>query len=232
MEPSRVTLAPVYLVVDVSWSMSMAGKLDAANRMIGTIADALARHRAVARQARIGVIDFSDDAQVRLPLCDLVADDVRLPRLSVRNGTSFSSAFTVLRWQIEADVTRLAIDNDLLPPTVFFMSDGGPTDDETAWRTAFEALISHRSRPAVVPCGMDEAEAHVMGSLIHPPSGPDRAALFMMARDCRAAAAIASVGDIVVSSLMRVGGTDGRVVLPIGADVPAGVLRYEPEDFA
>jgi uncharacterized protein YegL len=221
-------LTPVYLVIDVSWSMSMQGKLEAVNRMIGAIADALRGNPAVARRVRMGVIDFSHDARVRLQLCDLADPGVEPPQLQVRSGTSFSSAFTVLRQQLDADLTRRP---ELGPPTVFFMSDGSPTDDECAWRTAFAALVAHRSRPAVVPCGMDEAETHVMGSLIHPLAGPARTALFMMADGAAAATAITGVGEILVAALLRPGAGNGRLSLPDRADLPAGVRRHEPEEF-
>jgi uncharacterized protein YegL len=221
-------LTPVYLVVDVSWSMSMDGKLAAANGILGTVAAALAREPTAARRVRLGVLDFSDDARVLLPLCDLTGDGVTLPTFSVRNGTSFSSAFTVLRGQIEADTQRLG---PMAPPTVFFMSDGGPTDDEAVWRAAFEALVAHGSGPVVVPCGMDEAEAHVMGSLVHPLDGPSRSALYMMRKQARAATAITGVGQILASSVVRPGVAGGPVLLPDRTDLPPAVLRYEADEF-
>jgi uncharacterized protein YegL len=231
MGPTSDRLTPVYLVVDVSWSMSTHGKLEAANQMIGMIAKALRQDPAVARRVRVGIIDFSQDAQVRLPLCDLTAEGVELPRLQVRSGTNFSSAFTAVRRQIDVDATRSDGHDRFGPPTVFFMSDGGPTDDESTWRTAFETLITHESQPAVVPCGIDEAEADLMGSLIHPPRGPARTALFMMADGAAAATAIAGVGQILIASVLRMDTADGRLSLPRHPDLPAEVLRYEPEDL-
>jgi len=224
-------LTPVYLVVDVSWSMSTQGKLEAANGIITAVADALRRDPAVARRVRLGLIDFSRDARVRLPLCDLTASGVELPRLRVRNGTSFSAAFATVRQQLEADTAPRDGPGRLGPPTVFFMSDGEPTDDESVWRTAFHSLIAHDSRPAVVPCGIDEAETHVMGSLVHPLTGPARTALFMMADGTAAATAVTAVGEILIASLLRPGNADGRLALPGPAELPAGLRRYEPEEF-
>jgi uncharacterized protein YegL len=232
MEPTRERLTPVYLVVDVSWSMSRQGKIEAADQMIRSVADALRRDPGAARRVRVGIIDFSQDAQVLLPLCDLTSEDVELPRLQVRDGTNFGSAFTTVRRQIDTDITRPLQGDRFGPPTVFFLSDGGPTDDESTWRTAFDKLIGHESRPAVVPCGIDEAEAHIMGSLIHPRIGPERTALFMSADGIAVAAAIDGVGQVLVSSVLRTGTADGRPALPRRPDLPVGVLRYEPEDFA
>jgi uncharacterized protein YegL len=231
VKTTRGRLSPLYLVVDVSWSMSTQGKLEAADQMIGAIAEALRRNPAAARRVRVAIIDFAQDAQVLLPLCDLTAEGVELPRLQVRDGTNFNSAFTAVRRQIETDTARPPRDGRFGPPTVFFLSDGEPTDDESTWRTAFKTLIAHESRPAVVPCGIDEAEAHVMGSLIHPQAGPDRTALFMTADGTAVAAAITGIGQVLIDSVLRTGAADGRPTLPQRPDLPAGVLRYEPEDF-
>jgi uncharacterized protein YegL len=231
MEPTGERLTPLYLVVDVSWSMSTHGKLEAANQMIGALAEALRRNPAAARRVRVGIIDFSQDAHVRLPLSDLTAEGVELPRLQVRDGTNFSSAFTAVRQQIDTDTRRSPPGDRFGPPLVFFVSDGGPTDDESDWRTAFGTLIAHESRPAVVPCGIDEAEAHLMGSLIHPQTGPARTALFMMADGASVSGAVTGVGQVLITSVLRTDPLDGRPALPRHPDLPAGVLRYEPEQF-
>src|SRR5262245_66224432 len=61
-------LLPFYLVVDVSYSM-LGPKLDAANRVVPEVADALAKNPILEDKIRFGLIDFSDDARVVLPLC-------------------------------------------------------------------------------------------------------------------------------------------------------------------
>ena len=80
MDHSGAKLLPFYLVVDVSISMS-GRKLDSANRMLPSIVDALAKNPILSDKVRFGIIDFSDDAQVRLPLCDLLDPTVQLPGL-------------------------------------------------------------------------------------------------------------------------------------------------------
>ena len=52
--------------------MSQDGKLDAANTIVGELTDALAVSPTIADKVRFAVVDFSDDSQVVLPLCDLV----------------------------------------------------------------------------------------------------------------------------------------------------------------
>jgi uncharacterized protein YegL len=100
-DQSGAKLLPFYLVIDVS--VSMAGdKLASANKMLPTIIDALSENPILSDKVRFGLIDFSDDAQVRLPLCDLLDPNLTLPGLSVRGGTSSAAAFTTLRRESEA----------------------------------------------------------------------------------------------------------------------------------
>src|SRR5690348_5929599 len=121
--------------------MATDGKLDSANAIMPAIVDALAQNPILSDKVRFGLIDFSDDAQVRLPLCDLLDPNLTLPALAVRGGTSFSAAFTTLRHEIEANIAQLKADGYVVHrPAVWFISDGEPTDDERTWRQAFSEL--------------------------------------------------------------------------------------------
>ena len=83
MEQTGAKLLPFYLVVDVSYSME-GPKLESANRIMPQIVDALAQNPILSDKVRFGLIDFSDDAQVRVPLCDLLEPNLVLPALTVR----------------------------------------------------------------------------------------------------------------------------------------------------
>jgi uncharacterized protein YegL len=91
MAQNKGKLLPFYLVVDVSYSMQGA-KLASASRILPSVLDALASTPILADKVRFAMIDFSDDAQVRLPLCDLLDDNVTLPELSLRGSTSLLCA--------------------------------------------------------------------------------------------------------------------------------------------
>jgi uncharacterized protein YegL len=236
MDQSGAKLLPFYLVIDVSWSMSLDGKLDSANKIMPQIVDALAQNPILSDKVRFGLIDFSDDAQVRLPLCDLLEPNLALPALSVRGGTSFSAAFSLLRKEIEANIAQLKADQYVVHrPTVFFISDGEPTDDDAAWRSAFSDLTSLRAYPNFIPCGVDKAEVNVMGSLIHPSSGPKKMALYMMDANFEPAKAITGMAEILISSMIQSGyslaGGNTGTILPQKSNLPAGITQYDPDDF-
>ncbi|MET7423458.1 VWA domain-containing protein [Dactylosporangium sp. NPDC005555] len=237
MDHTGAKLLPFYLVIDVSWSMTQDHKLDAANRIVPALVDALARNPVLSDRVRFGLIDFADEARVRLPLCDLLAPGLQLPVLAAHGGgTSFAGAFTVLRREIEADVARLKADRYVVHrPAVWFISDGEPTDRGTIWRQAFEDLVSSPAFPNLVPCGVDRADLGVMGSLIHPSTGPKRMSLYMMEPDFSPAAAITGMQEILVSSMIQSGyglanGGTGTI-LPARTALPAGIRQYDPADF-
>jgi uncharacterized protein YegL len=236
MDQTGARLLPFYLVIDVSWSMASDGKLDSANGIMPAIVDALARNPILSDKVRFGLIDFSDDAQVRLPLCDLLDPNLTLPGLAVRGGTSYSAAFTTLRHEIEANVAQLKADQYVVHrPAVWFISDGEPTDDEKKWRQAFGELTSSKMYPNFIPCGVDKAVLNVMGSLIHPSSGPKQMALYMMDADFDPAKAITAMAEILISSMIASGyslaGGNTGTILPPKSSLPTGIKQYDPDDF-
>jgi uncharacterized protein YegL len=221
-------LLPFYLVVDVSFSMKGA-KLDQANQILPEIADALAENPILHDKVRFGLIAFSDDAEVVLPLCDL-SKQASLPGLSIRNGTNFGAAFRLLRTQLEHDVHQLRDDGyQVHRPAVFFLSDGEPGDD---WHPDFRALTEYNKEtkvgfaryPVVVPLGVEDADRATMEQLVHP---RNRSKLYMMQKGGDAAAAIKAMAEILISSMLTSGQNvlngDNGVMLPDATQVPPGI---------
>lgn len=199
-------LLPFYLVIDVSFSMS-GTKLDTANTILPEVCDALAKNPILNDKVRFGMIDFSDDARVVLPLCD-VSTVTQLPELVVRGGTSYGVAFKFLRRQLESDITQLRADGyKVHRPAVFFLSDGEPADD---WKADFETLTEYDSvsdkgfkyHPVVVPCGVESADRDVMRELVHP---LNKSKLYMMKAGGDAAAAIKAMAEVLISSVLASG---------------------------
>lgn len=235
MDHSGAKLLPFYLVIDVS--VSMAGdKLKAANNIMPAIIDALSENPILSDKVRFGLIDFSGDAQVRLPLCDLLDPNLSLPALTTRGSTSYAAAFSTLQREIEANVAQLKADQYVVHrPAVWFISDGEPTDGEAAWRKAYTDLTSSKAYPNIIPCGVDKADLTVMGSLIHPSSGPKKMALYMMEPGHDPAKAITGMAEILISSMIQsgyslAGGSTGTI-LPDPANLPSGIKQYDPDDF-
>lgn len=228
-------LLPFYLVIDVSYSME-GDKLDSANQIMPAIVDALAKNPILSDKVRFGLIDFSDDAQVRLPLCDLLEPNLILPSLSLRGGTSYTAAFTTLRKEIEANVAQLKADQYVVHrPAVWFISDGGPNCNESMRKQAFTELINSKAYPNFIPCGVDSADRNVMASLIHPSSGEKKMAMYMMDSGFDPAKAITAMAEILISSMIASGyslasGQSGTI-LPPKSELPSGITQFDPDDF-
>jgi uncharacterized protein YegL len=235
MTTDKGKLLPFYLVVDVSASMSGA-KLDAANRILPRVLDALADAPILGDKVRFGLVDFSDDARVVLPLCDLLERDVTLPTLTTRGATSYGAAFRLLRAEIESNVKQLKADGFAVHrPAVFFLSDGAPTDRESDWGPAFRELTGFAMFPNVVPCGVDGANPGVLRTLIHPAGGGKQMRMYLMDEGENPAEAIGMVAEVLISSILASGesmakGSSG-IMLPEGEDVPDGLRAYSAEDF-
>lgn len=242
MRNEQGKLLPFYLVVDVSYSMA-GSKLDTASTILPAVVDALAEAPILADKVRFGLIDFSDDARVQLPLCDVLDEDLTLPSLSLRGGTSYAAAFRLLRTEIEANVKQLKADGFAVHrPAVFFLSDGAPTDKEKDWQAAFHGLVDYDPetgkgfvmRPNVVPCGVDDADPQVLRQLIHPAGGNKPMQMYLMDKGEHPADAIKKIAEILISSILSSGqsiaqGNSG-ILLPDKEDVPSGLHAYRAED--
>ncbi|WP_328645145.1 VWA domain-containing protein [Amycolatopsis sp. NBC_00348] len=242
MEKNKGKLLPFYLVVDVSYSMQ-GEKLESANKIMPKVLDALAEAPILSDKVRFAVLDFADDAQVRLPLCDLLDEDVTLPSLSLRGGTSYAAAFRLLRSEIEANVKQLKADGFAVHrPAVFFLSDGEPTDGEAEWRAAFTELTTYDKGtgqgfsmyPNLVPCGVEDANPRGMQALIHPATGSKMMKMYLMDKGEDPAAAITKIAEILISSMLASGASIAQggsgIVLPSAQDTPAGLTAYTADD--
>ncbi|WP_229072854.1 VWA domain-containing protein [Actinoplanes sp. DH11] len=221
-------LLPFYLVVDVSYSMN-GPKMEQANQILPAVADALAKAPILADKVRFGLLDFSDDAQVVLPLSDMTGHQ-HLPKLAVRGGTDFGAAFRTLRERLHQDVAQLRADGfKVHRPAVFFLSDGEP---QPGWEADFAALTEYDKQtgqgfkwyPVLVPCGVDEAGRDTMRRLVHPYR---RSKLYMMRSGADAADAIRAMAEVLISSVLASGqsAVDGSsgFVLPDRSQLPPSI---------
>lgn len=235
MESEKAKILPFYVLIDVSASMS-GQKLDQANKIMPKVVDALAEAPILADKVRFCVIDFGSDAQVRLPLCDVLDQHSSLPSLTIRGATSYAAAFRLLRSEIEINVKQLKADGYLVHrPAVFFISDGEPTDPEHEWRSAFQELTSFATYPNFVPCGVDSANPRTLATLIHPATGPKQMQMYLMEQGQNPADAIAAIAEILISSMLASGqsmaqGSSG-MILPGKQDLPSGINAHSSDDF-
>lgn len=235
MDAIDAKLLPFYLVVDVSYSMS-GKKIASANQILHSVRDALALDPILSDKVRIGQIDFSDDARVQLPLCDLLDPGLTLPTLSVRRGTSYAAAFDLLRTEIPANVRQLKADGYRVHrPAVFFLSDGLPTDGDHVWQNAFAKLTAESVYPNIIPFGVDDADGATLARVVHPSTGEKQMRLYLMDNGQDAASAINAMAKIMVSSVISSGRSvsqgESGILLPDNDSLGEGVTGHQASDW-
>lgn len=238
MSNSGQEILPFYVLVDVSWSMTREfgsdpdggapqTGIDAVNQIAPEVAAMFDRSPLVHDSVRFGLIDFSGEAEVRIPLCDISALGT-IPRLEARTtGTSYANVFRMLRTQIEGDVEQLKADGlKVMRPAVFFLTDGAPTDASAAeWLQAFAELTdrSFRAYPNFIPFGVLEAPKDVLDQLAsYKTAGGEAPKSFLASPQVSAAKAIEGMIEILLGSIVgsATAATEGE----------GGLVLPEPED--
>jgi uncharacterized protein YegL len=190
---------PMYFVGDESHSMN-GGPIDAVNHGLVDLRDEVAKHPLMGKKVRFGIITFADTAQTRLELSEL-SEELILPELQPRGrGTSYAAAFEALRQAIPADVAMLkSAGYQVHRPSVFFLSDGLPTEKEGKWQAALADLKDpgFRERPNILAFGVGEADADVIRKLASVPRFA-----FMMLDGVSTAGAIAEFAASMLNSMV------------------------------
>jgi uncharacterized protein YegL len=215
-----------YIVADVSYSMQESGAIIAANTLLKEVHDAIVDSPVIADVVRLGVIDFSDDAQVLLRLGDL-RDVTTIPELRARGGTSFAAAFRQLRQEIERDIPALKGDNyKVFRPAVFFITDGQPTDDGGTLQAAFADLTARdfRYRPNVIPFGVGDATKASVDPWVFPTTGEKQMRSYVAKDGADPAKAITEMAHLLISSILA---SAGSVTDP---NATAALVLPEDED--
>jgi uncharacterized protein YegL len=163
MADNRGVLLPVYIVADESFSMkSLERDL---NDGLASLHESLRTEPMTAAKVRIAVLGFSDDVAVRMKLTD-VRTERELPRVTIRGGTSYVAAFQDLLTRIPGDVANLKSEGyKVHRPTVFFLSDGQPTDGEGSWQIPHQQLVDKTRTPVapnVIAFGLGQALAETI----------------------------------------------------------------------
>ncbi len=137
MTSSRVVL-PIYFVADQS--KSMTNVIGEVNRGLVELLNAMQLEPMAASRIRFGIVGFSDHPTVYLEPSDL-REISYMPFLKTGGRTSYSQVFEHLYAAIPKHVERLRASGLLVTrPSVFFLTDGQPTDPPEEWRTRLAAL--------------------------------------------------------------------------------------------
>jgi uncharacterized protein YegL len=160
IEGELFTLFPVFLLVDVSVSMT-GGPIEALNAALPDLKKEMATNHMVGEIARISLITFADQWEEVLPLCDLATVDI--PLIEVQGGTNFAEAFRGARAVIERAMGGLPKGTPVYRPVVFFMSDGEHQAREE-WQSALDQLRDRgwKFAPEVVAFGFGDARAETL----------------------------------------------------------------------
>lgn len=168
-----MTALPVYLVVDVSASLS--NDINSINEAISQFVDAARKVPLVGDLVRLAIIEFSSDAREVLPLGE-ITDGGSVPLLKTGGGTDYGAAFRLVRALIPRDVQtlRLSGDTPIYRPVMFFVTDGSPMD--ATWEQDLDELRSpeFRQRPTIIAFGIGPVDPDVLRRV---GSGPGNAFL-------------------------------------------------------
>lgn len=171
VEEGQVVM-PFYLVCDVSGSMSR--DMPALNEGIRKLRRAIAGQPNVDDVAQIGIITFSTNAQVVLPLARM--SEEQMPTLHAHATTNYGAAFRLLAQTIDQDIARLKKQRlQVYRPCAFFLTDGLPTDG--SWLQTFGSSLTYdkangsgmRGHPLFIPFGFRDASEDVLKKLAYPP---------------------------------------------------------------
>jgi uncharacterized protein YegL len=198
MSEVKGKVLPVYLVPDESGSMEP--NIGDLNKSLENLHDAIYEHPQASDIVRFSIVGFSDTVIEHLRLVDL-RELPAMPILQARSTTSYAAAFRDLRSRLERDVNQLkAVGYLVHRPTVFFLSDGQPTDRETEWRTALAALRddAFAFRPNILSFGFRDAVAQVIRDVASAESNA-----FATATGATAGQALIDFFDFLINSLVE-----------------------------
>jgi len=197
--PAVGQVLPIYFVGDESHSMAGA-PIDAVNQGLADLRDEVAKHPLIGKKVRFGIITFADSAETRLELSEL-SEELALPTLAPRGrGTSYAAAFEALRQAIPGDVALLKSGGyQVHRPSVFFLTDGQPTEDEGKWKDRLAQLTddAFKERPNILAFGVGDAEAAVIQQVASTPRYA-----FMMTSGASTAGAIAEFATSMLNSMV------------------------------
>lgn len=138
---------PVYLVIDISYSME-GEPIEAVQKGLDILINTARTNPYALETAYVSVIVFDEKAKQIVPLTGLM--DFQTPNLSVGSTTALGDALKVTKECIEREVKQTTKEQKGdWKPLVFIMTDGLPTDN---WKDGLREFKKVKSG-MVVACG-------------------------------------------------------------------------------
>lgn len=148
---------PVYLLIDVSYSMS-GEPLQAVQNGIERLASELRKNPYALETAWLSVMTFATDARVDAELTELAM--FQSPTLSCRGMTSLGKGLELLGKTINSEVKKSTTDQKGdWKPLVFIMTDGSPTDN---WKKGLEKFRKQKTGVVVACAAGEDADTGVL----------------------------------------------------------------------
>lgn len=204
----RDRVLPFYVVCDESYSMS--DHLDTLRARLRELHHCVRNSPVVSPLVRFCLIGFADVPRLIVPL-SRPHDLGDIGTLSTRAASNFGAAFTLLRDTIERDLSELRRQSyRIYRPTVFFLSDGQPTDPAT-WRLPHDRLLDPTwpDRPTIVAFGIGDADAETIRTV-----GRCRAFLSTGDGGTTPGEALRRFAEALTDSMLSTGAPSGHVEIP------------------
>lgn len=163
---------PVVLLLDVSGSMSVEGKINALNAAVAEMLADFAKVDEGPAEIHLAAITFGrGGAKLHQPLT--AANAVKWQPLGADGHTPMADAFTLARQLLE---DRSAVPSRAYRPTLVLVSDGQPTDERGLatedWRPALAGLLGSERASKAVRLAMaigETADLSVLGAFVAAP---------------------------------------------------------------
>jgi uncharacterized protein YegL len=232
VEPGQLVM-PFYLLCDVS--ISMTDDMVALNEAVQRLRRAIVSEPAVDDVAHIGIMTFSEQGKVVVPLGQMSEHGV--PALTVEGGTNYGAAFRLLAQTITHDTESLKAQKyKVYRPCAFFLSDGEPLDRD--WEATFRATLTYdpstgtgmKGHPVFVPYGFRDAPEHVLRRLAYPMGR----AKWYYCKSSDIGDALKGILDIIMNTVITSGNSAGSGQPAVVQQAPAtdsGIAWGDPEPW-
>lgn len=153
-EVTKDRVLPVYVLLDVSASMA-GSPIASANEIVPALIDACRTYQSLADALRFSIVTFSGAAKTVVPMT--AYHEAMVPTLTTETSTAYGAGFAEVSRRIDIDVTSLKADGyEVFRPSMFFITDGDPTDDPRSRQSAWDTLTdkNRRAHPNVITFGV------------------------------------------------------------------------------